>query len=40
MSIDIHISNYEEYLCSYVDGELSPEEITALELFLDVLQAS
>lgn len=35
MSIDIHISNYEEYLCSYVDGELSPEEITALELFLD-----
>ena len=35
MSIDIHISNYEEYLCSYVDGELSPEEIAALELFLD-----
>ncbi|WP_346317195.1 hypothetical protein [Chitinophaga sp. YIM B06452] len=35
MSIDIHISNYEEYLYSYVDGELTPEEILALELFID-----
>ncbi len=35
MSIDIHISNYEEYLYSYVDGELAPEEILALEVFLD-----
>lgn len=35
MSIDIHISNYEEYLYSYVDGELTPEEAVALELFLD-----
>lgn len=34
MSIDIHISNYEEYLYSYVDGELSPEEATALEAFV------
>ncbi|MBO9152726.1 anti-sigma factor family protein [Chitinophaga sp. GCM10012297] len=35
MSVDIHISNYEEYLYSYVDGELTPDEIMALELFLD-----
>lgn len=35
MSVDIHISNYEEYLYSYVDGELTPEEIMALEFFLD-----
>lgn len=34
MSVDIHISNYEEYLYSYVDGELSPEEATALEAFV------
>ncbi|WP_298708356.1 anti-sigma factor [Chitinophaga sp.] len=34
MSIDIHISNYEEYLYSYVDGELSPEEAAALEAFV------
>ncbi|RPD40249.1 anti-sigma factor family protein [Chitinophaga barathri] len=35
MSTDIHISNYEEFLYSYVDGELTPEETLALELFLD-----
>ncbi len=34
MSVDIHISNYEEFLYSYVDGELSPEEATALEAFV------
>ncbi|WP_341834179.1 hypothetical protein WJU16_14350 [Chitinophaga pollutisoli] len=34
MSVDIHISNYEEYLYNYVDGELSPEEATALEAFV------
>lgn len=34
MSIDIHISNYEEYLYSYVDGELNPEEAAALEAFV------
>ncbi|KAA2245178.1 hypothetical protein F0L74_04245 [Chitinophaga agrisoli] len=34
MSVDINISNYEEYLLSYIDGELSPEECTALEAFL------
>ncbi|WP_423737067.1 hypothetical protein [Chitinophaga caseinilytica] len=34
MSVDIHISNYEEYLYSYVDGELNPEEAAALEAFV------
>lgn len=34
MSIDINISNYESYLLSYIDGELSGEEQAALELFL------
>ena len=34
MSVDINISNYEEYLLSYIDGELAPEERTALEAFL------
>lgn len=35
MSIDIHISNYEEFLYSYVDGELNAAETAALEAFLD-----
>ncbi|AWO01667.1 hypothetical protein DLD77_08140 [Chitinophaga alhagiae] len=35
MSTDIHISNYEEFLYSYVDGELNAAEIAALEAFLD-----
>jgi len=35
MSIDINISNYEDYLYSYVDGELQPEEVSALESFLE-----
>jgi anti-sigma factor RsiW len=34
MEIKIDISNYEEYLLSAVDGELSGEEMVALELFL------
>ncbi len=34
MSVDINISNYEEYLLSYIDGELNPEECAALEAFL------
>ncbi len=34
MSIDIHISNYEEFLYSYVDGELNAEESAALEAFV------
>lgn len=34
MSIDINISNYESYLLSYVDNELSGEEKAALEAFL------
>lgn len=34
MSVDIHISNYEEFLYSYVDGELNPEEAAALEAFV------
>jgi len=35
MSTDINISNYEDYLYSYVDGELQPEEVLALEAFLE-----
>ncbi len=35
MSIDIHISNYEAFLYSYVDGELDTETMAALEAFLD-----
>ncbi|MGX5818315.1 hypothetical protein ACWKWU_08980 [Chitinophaga lutea] len=35
MSIDIQISNYEEYLFRYVDGELDAAETAALESFLD-----
>lgn len=34
MSVDINISNYEEFLLSYVDGELNNEEKAALEAFL------
>jgi anti-sigma factor RsiW len=34
MEINIDISNYEEYLLSAVDGELSGEELAALEIFL------
>jgi anti-sigma factor RsiW len=34
MEINIDISNYEEYLLSAVDGELSGEEMAALEVFL------
>ncbi len=34
MSIDIQISNYEDYLYSYVDGELNAEESAALERFV------
>ncbi|MBV7528858.1 hypothetical protein [Chitinophaga sp. sic0106] len=34
MSIDINISNYEAFLLSYIDNELSGEERTALEAFL------
>lgn len=36
MSVDIHISNYETFLYSYVDGELDAETTVALETFLDV----
>ncbi|MRG46338.1 hypothetical protein GFS24_14540 [Chitinophaga sp. SYP-B3965] len=36
MSTDINISNYEDYLYSYVDGELQAEEIAALESFLEM----
>ncbi|RPE13775.1 hypothetical protein EGT74_09750 [Chitinophaga lutea] len=35
MSIDIHISNYEEFLYSYVDGELDAAATAALEAFLE-----
>lgn len=35
MSTDINISNYEDYLYSYVDGELQAEEVLALESFLE-----
>jgi anti-sigma factor RsiW len=34
MKINIDISNYEEYLLSAIDGELSGEEMAELELFL------
>ncbi|SFE72179.1 hypothetical protein SAMN05518672_109184 [Chitinophaga sp. CF118] len=34
MDLKINISNYEEYLLSAVDGELSGNEMAALELFL------
>ena len=34
MDININISNYEEYLLSAVDGELSGDEMVALEAFL------
>ncbi|SHM32779.1 hypothetical protein SAMN05444266_107407 [Chitinophaga jiangningensis] len=34
MSIDINISNYESFLLSYIDNELSEEERSALEAFL------
>jgi anti-sigma factor RsiW len=34
MEINIDISNYEEFLLSAVDGELSGDEMMALELFL------
>lgn len=34
MEININISNYEEYLLSAVDGELSRDEMVALEAFL------
>lgn len=36
MSTDINISNYEDYLYSYVDGELQAEEVSALESFLEM----
>jgi hypothetical protein len=36
MKINIDISNYEEYLLSAVDGELSGEEMAELELFLQL----
>lgn len=34
MEININISNYEEYLLCAVDGELSGDEMVALEVFL------
>lgn len=34
MPVDINISNYEEFLLSYIDGELNTEERAALEAFL------
>jgi anti-sigma factor RsiW len=34
LSVDINISNYEEFLLSYIDGELNNEERAALEAFL------
>ena len=34
MSVDINISNYEEFLLSYIDGELNNEERAAVESFL------
>jgi anti-sigma factor RsiW len=34
LEININISNYEEYLLSAVDGELSGDEMVALEAFL------
>lgn len=35
MTVNINISNYEGYLLSAIDGELSEEEMAALELFLE-----
>jgi hypothetical protein len=35
LEININISNYEEYLLSAVDGELSGDEMVALEAFLE-----
>ncbi|MBV8254502.1 MAG: hypothetical protein JO154_18015 [Chitinophaga sp.] len=35
MAIDINISNYESFLLSYIDGELTAEEMAALEAFLE-----
>ncbi|ASZ10530.1 hypothetical protein KTO58_22935 [Chitinophaga pendula] len=35
MAIDINISNYEEYLYSYVDGELNATEKVAFECFME-----
>ncbi len=35
MAIDINISNYEGFLLSYIDGELTEGEMSALEVFLD-----
>lgn len=35
MSTDINISNYEEYLLSYIDGELAGDARAALEQFLE-----
>jgi anti-sigma factor RsiW len=34
LSVDINISNYEEFLLSYIDGELNNEERAAVEAFL------
>jgi len=34
LPVDINISNYEEFLLSYIDGELNTEERAALEAFL------
>lgn len=34
MSVDINISNYEEFLLSYIDGELNDEEQAAVAAFL------
>jgi len=34
LSVDINISNYEEFLLSYIDGELNNEEQAAVEAFL------
>lgn len=34
MSVDINISNYEEFLLSYIDGELNDEERAAVASFL------
>ncbi|UYQ92987.1 hypothetical protein MKQ68_23180 [Chitinophaga horti] len=33
--MDINISNYEEYLLSYIDGELAGNELAALKAFLE-----
>jgi len=36
LSVDINISNYEEFLLSYIDGELNNEERAAVEAFLQM----